>query len=132
MRNLVLCVVAAATFGGCAAAGNEEKTYPMHPEDARRILLSADFKPGVIPGSNGKPRVWVNMGGEIEWTVLNDEKRNGWWCALAIESASEDGKTTRVINQCKGPFASERNEQLDELVDAALTDREPKFEQPAG
>lgn len=131
MKNAILLVTAAAALGGCSAA-SEDKTYSMHSEDARRILLSADFEPGVIPGSSGKPRVWVNMGGEIEWTVVNAEKRNGWWCALAIEPASKEGKTTRVVNQCKGLGAAERNKQLDELVDAALTGREPQFEQPAG
>jgi hypothetical protein len=128
MKNLVLCAVAAAALGGCSAAAGE-KTYAMPVEDVRRILLSTDFERGILPGSSSlKPRVWVNMGGEIEWTVLDEAKKHGWWCALAIEPASEDGKTSRVVNQCKGITASKDNKNLDELVDAALTDRAPRFE----
>ena len=133
MKNIVLWAVAAATLGGCAAA-SEEKTYAMPAEDARRILLSAEFERGILPGSSLlKPQVRANQEDTLEWQVLDDSQNgSGWWCPLAIEPASEDGKTVRVVNQCKGMMAAKNNRDLDELVDAALTDREPKFAQPAG
>jgi hypothetical protein len=130
MKNLLLCAVAGATLAGCSAGpGGGEKTYDMAAEDARRILLSADFERGVIPGSSSlKPQVKVNLEDKLEWQVLDDSQNgSGWWCPLAIESVGEDGKTIRVVNQCQGVTAIENN-KLDELVDAALTDRAPKFE----
>ncbi|MDO9367680.1 MAG: hypothetical protein Q7T68_03850 [Sphingopyxis sp.] len=134
MKKLLLCAVAASTLGGCAAAGGEEKTYAMHAEDARRILLSTDFERGILPGSSKlKPQVRVNYEGTLEWQVLDDSQNgSGWWCLLAIEPVGNDGKTIRVVNQCEGIMARQNNEVLNELVDAALTDRKPTFAQPAG
>jgi len=134
MKNLVFALMAGAALGGCSARGGADKSYAMPAEDARRILLSADFARGILPGSSGlKPQVRVNYEQTLEWQVLDDSQNgSGWWCPLAIEPASEDGKTIRVVNQCAGMMAAERNRNLNELVDAALTQREPKFDQPAG
>lgn len=133
MRQFILCMVAATTLGGCGV-GPQEKTYDMAAEDARRILLSVDFERGIVPGwSLLKPQVKVNQEDKLEWMVLDDSQNgSGWWCPLAIEPTAEDAKKIRVVNQCEGAMSGDRNRKLDELVDAALTDREPKFDQPAG
>lgn len=129
MKQLILCAIAATTLGACSGGGGGEKVYDMAPEDARRILLSTDFDRGVIPGSSSlKPEVWTNNEGVPEWRVLNEEKKSGWWCALSIGPAGEDATKTRVVNQCRGAMSSGQNRDLDELVDAALTDRAPKFD----
>lgn len=112
----------------CAGGGVQEKIYDMTPEDARRILLSTDFPRGVLPGSQLKPEVWTNNEGVPEWRVLDEAKKNGWWCPLSIEAADGTAARTRVINKCAGALSSGRNRELDELVDAALTDRAPKFD----
>jgi hypothetical protein len=134
MKNLVFGLIAGAALGGCSAGGLAEKTYAMPAEDARRILLSADFERGILPGwSLLKPQVRVNYEQTLEWQVLDDSQNgSGWWCPLAIEPVGEDGKAIRVVNQCAGMMSAERNRHLDELVDAALTGREPTFEQAAG
>lgn len=130
MKKLILCAIATSTLTACSGgAGSGEKIYDMPPEDARRILLSTDFEPGVLPGSKLKPRVQSNNGdGSPEWQVLDEARKNGWWCPLSIEPADEAATRTRVVNKCEGLMSSGRNRQLDELVDAALTDRAPKFD----
>ncbi|MBL0914341.1 MAG: hypothetical protein IBJ13_02140 [Sphingopyxis sp.] len=129
MRNFILCAAMATTLPGFGG-GSQEKTYDMAAEDARRILLSADFERGVLPGSSLlKPQVKVNQEDKLEWMVLDDSQNgSGWWCPLAIEPVAEDAKKIRVVNQCQGAMSGDRNRKLNELVDAALTDREPKFE----
>lgn len=128
MKKLILSIVGAAALGGCST-GTQEKIYDMSADDARRILLSTDFERGVLPGSSSlKPEVWTNNDGVPEWRVLNEEKKSGWWCPLSIEPAGDDKAKTRVVNKCAGAMASRNNRHLDELVDAALTDREPKFD----
>ena len=101
----------------------------MSVAEARSKLLAADFERGILPGSSVlKPDVRTNYEGTLEWQVLDDSQNgNGWWCPLVIEPASEDGKKVRVVNQCKGVMAM-KNSNLDELVDATLTGREPKFD----
>lgn len=132
MKNLVLYAVAAVSLGGCSVA-NQEKTYAMHAEDARRILLSSDFERGILPGSSSlKPRVWVNYDKQLEWQVLDEAQKSGWWCPILIEPVGEDGKTVRVVNQCPGIGVAENIRHLDELVDATLTGREPKLAPPTG
>lgn len=134
MTKLIWGLIAASALGACSAGGTDaaapaEDGYAMTPDDARRILLSTEFERGVLPGNEKlKPRVWTNHDGVVEWTVLDEANKNGWWCPMAFEAASEDGKRTRVVNQCAGVFSSDRNAMLDELVDAALTDRAPKFD----
>ncbi|WP_447751952.1 hypothetical protein [Sphingopyxis fribergensis] len=130
MTKAIWCMVVAATLGACSAGSKAANDgYDMTADDARRILLSTDFERGVLPGSEKlKPRVWTNHDGVVEWTVLNDANKSGWWCPLSIEAASEDAKKTRVVNQCVGVMSGQRNAMLDELVDAALTDRAPKFD----
>jgi len=128
MKKLILSMVGAAALGGCSGAA-QEKIYDMPADDARRILLSADFERGVLPGSSSlKPEVWTNNDGVPEWRVLDEPLKHGWWCALSIEPAGDDKAKTRVVNKCVGAMASSNNRQLDELVDAALTDRKPKFD----
>lgn len=131
MKKPILCLVAAATLCACSAGGKAaDDGYDMTADDARRILLSTDFERGVLPGNEKlKPRVWTNHDGVVEWTVLDEANKNGWWCPLSIEAASPDGKKARVVTQCAGLLSGQRNAMLDELIDAALTDRAPKFDE---
>lgn len=127
MKSLTFCAFAPFALAACSAESTG--AYDMTADAARGKLLSAKFDRGILPGSSGlKPRVQKSYEGELEWHVLAADDRNGWWCPLAIESASEGGKKVRVVNQCEGMLASKNNQQLDELVDATLSGRAPTFD----
>lgn len=125
------CCVSMAALAACSGGGGvgETRSYDMSVSEVRSRLLAYDFKRGVFPNSPKlKPDVRRLEDGSLEWTVLDDSQNgNGWWCPLSVEPAGDE-KRTRVVNQCKGLTASINNPLLDELVDATLTGRAPKFD----
>lgn len=116
---------------GLTACSPGERSYEMTKEQARGKLMTAKFEKGILPGSSSlTPRVKRDFNGNPEWHVLSkdDGHGSGWWCPLSIEPASEDGKRVKVVNKCDGLMATKDNANLDELVDATLTGRKPKFD----
>ena len=128
MRMLAFAAIAAAALTGCSGGSHG---YAMSVDEAQSRLLGATFDRGILPGSSGlKPRVLVSSVGDgsLEWHVQDESERNGWWCPMAFEKTSDDPQTIRVVNNCRGMLASKDNKNLDELVDATLTGRPPKFD----
>ena len=128
MRMLAFAAIAAAALTGCSGGSHG---YAMSVDEAQSRLLGATFERGILPGSSGlKPRVLVSSVGDgsLEWHVQDESERNGWWCPMAFEKTSDDPQTIRVVNNCRGMLASKDNKNLDELVDATLTGRPPKFD----
>lgn len=128
MRLTALCLIAAAALTGCSGNSGE---YAMSTEQVRSKLLDASFERGILPGSSGlKPRVQESSegNGSLEWQVLAEDDRNGWWCPISIEPVDGDASKTKVVNNCAGITGSNNSRNLDELVDATLTGRPPKFD----
>ena len=123
--RLAVFVISSMALAGCSVGTRE---YEMSVDAASSKLVNADFARGILPGSSLlKPKVQRNYEGTLEWQVLDDsENGNGWWCPLEVEPVAGETKKVRVVNECKGIMAME-NKKLDELVDAALTGRPPKF-----
>lgn len=123
--KLAVIVISSMALAGCSI---DTREYEMSVDAASVKLVNADFARGILPGSSGlKPKVQRNYEGTLEWHVLDDsENGNGWWCPLKIEPVVGETKKVSVVNECKGIMAME-NKKLDELVDATLTGRPPKF-----
>ena len=128
MKLFALCVMAAAALAGCSG-GNVE--YDMSAAEVRGKLLSASFEKGIVPGfssHNVMVRELSEGNGAIEWSLLSDGG-NGMYCPIVIKPVDEEGKRTRVANDCrKDMLGRMAAPHLDELVDATLTGRPPKFE----
>lgn len=128
MRMLIFAAIAGAVLTGCSGGSNE---YAISVDEAKSQLLGANFDRGILPGSSGlKPRVLRSSqeDGSLEWHVQNEAESGGWWCPIAFETTSEDPPKVRVVNKCIGMTATKDNKNLDELVDATLTGRPPKFD----
>ena len=128
MKMLALAAIAAVALTGCSGGSHD---YAMSVDEAQSKLLGATFERGILPGSSGlKPRVLVSSEGDgsLEWHVQNESERSGWWCPMVFEKTSDEPPKIRVINKCRGMLASKDNKNLDELVDATLTGRPPKFD----
>ncbi len=124
-------ILTAFGFVALAGCGVGERSYEMTKDQARGKLLAAKFERGIVPGSSSlKPWVQKDYDGNLEWHLNTEEDGggNGWWCPLAIEPVDDDGKRVKVVNQCAGMMAAKDNASLDELVDATLTGRPPKFD----
>ena len=122
--RLTILMLSSIALVGCSAGTRE---YEMSVDAASAKLINATFERGILPGSSGlKPKVMRNYEGTLEWHVQNDSERGGWWCPLKVEPVDSETTKVRVINQCEGLMAMD-NEKLDELVDATLTGRPPKF-----
>lgn len=119
----------ASALSACSAG---DKVYEMSPEEAYSKLSSTDFERGILPGSSShKPLVKKDYDGNPEWIVYTGEDlehAGGWWCPMSFEPAGKDGKHVKVVNKCDGMLGAKWNAQLDELVDATLTGRPPKFD----
>ena len=132
MKLFVFSVIVTAALLGCSDGSSD--AYEMSVEEARGKLLGASFERGILPGSSGlRPTVIVSSEGDgsLEWHVSSNDDlahASGWWCPLEIKPEGQDGKKIRVLNKCRGMLASKDNKNLDELVDATLTGRPPKFD----
>lgn len=128
MKMLVFAAIAVAGLAGCSGGSNE---YAMSVDEAKSKLLGASFERGILPGSSAlKPRVLISSqeDGSVEWHVQNEAERGGWWCPIVFETTSGDPQKIRVVNKCIGMLSTKDNKNLDELVDATLTGRRPKFD----
>jgi hypothetical protein len=125
----MLCALSALALAACSAGGNHE--YDMSASEVRSKLLSASFKKGLIPGfssHNVKVHQSSEGNGAIEWLVMTDGE-NGMYCPIVLKPAGEDGKRTQVVNDCRDDMLGRTAApHLDELVDATLTGRPPKFD----
>ena len=130
MRRTII-VLSALSLSACGGGGSTE--YELSVDGATGKLMGASFERGILPGSSGlMPQVIRNSEGTLEWQVLDEgglEHGSGWWCPLEIKPVGADGTKISVTNKCIGMLASKNNKQLDELVDATLTGRPPKFDE---
>ncbi len=123
MRLNCLLLCTPLFLAGCGAEAPRE--YDMGQADAESKLLTASFDRGILPGWSGlKPDVVRNYDGAIEWVVLDhSENGNGWWCPITIAPSGDEGSKLTVDSDCVGPLASQNNANLDELIDAMLSER---------
>lgn len=112
------------------ACGAPAKSYPVDASNARGALLGATFAKGVMPAWDSHyVRFIENYEGQLEVHMNSEEDLGGGggYCGVAIKPTDESGAAVTVAFDCAGPLAGKTVTELEEITEAVLTNREPKF-----